>query len=69
LSVALEQPAVTTIVTWGLSDRQSWLADFAPRSDGLLVRTLPFDANCNRKMAWYAIAQVFDTAPYRSFPV
>jgi endo-1,4-beta-xylanase len=69
LSVALEQPAVTTIVTWGLSDRQSWLADFAPREDGLLVRTLPFDTNFNRKMAWYAIAQVFDAAPYRSFPV
>jgi endo-1,4-beta-xylanase len=69
LSVALEQPAVTTIVTWGLSDRQSWLADFAPRNDGLLVRTLPFDADFNRKMAWYAIAQAFDAAPYRNSPV
>jgi endo-1,4-beta-xylanase len=65
LNVVLAQPAVSSVITWGLGDRQSWLADFAPRPDGLLVRPLPYDANLNRKMAWYAIARAFDQAPGR----
>ncbi|MBW4658260.1 MAG: endo-1,4-beta-xylanase [Drouetiella hepatica Uher 2000/2452] len=65
LSVVLEQPAVIAIITWGLSDAHSWLIDFAPRSDGLPVRSLPFDADFNRKLAWNAIAIALDNAPIR----
>lgn len=65
LSVVLNEPAVIAVITWGLSDRYSWLAEFAPRSDGQPVRPLPLDANLNRKLAWNAIARAFDQAPKR----
>ena len=53
------------MVTWGLSDRGSWLSPHAPRQDGLPVRPLPLDAQLNRKLAWNAIANAFDNAPKR----
>ncbi|MEO1670617.1 MAG: endo-1,4-beta-xylanase [Cyanobacteria bacterium J06631_2] len=65
LSVVLDEPAVDTIVTWGLSDRYTWLSWFAPREDGTAVRPLPFDDQLNRKLAWSAIAQAFEDAPKR----
>ncbi|MEO1693322.1 MAG: endo-1,4-beta-xylanase [Cyanobacteria bacterium J06631_6] len=65
LSVALDEPAVDTVVTWGLSDRYTWLSWFAPREDGSSVRPLPFDAQFNRKLAWSAIAKAFADAPQR----
>jgi endo-1,4-beta-xylanase len=68
LSVALDEPAVTAVTTWGLSDRASWLNKAAPRADGLPVRPLPLDENMNRKAAWWAIARAFDAAPKRSDP-
>lgn len=65
LSVVLDEPAVIAVLTWGLSDRYTWLSQFNPRPDKLPVRPLPFDANFNRKLAWNAIAQAFDHAPKR----
>ena len=65
LSAALEEPAVDTVVTWGLSDRYTWLSWFAPHEDGTLVRPLPLDEQLNRKLAWNAIAEAFDNAPQR----
>lgn len=66
LSVVLDEPAVIAVITWGLSDRYTWLVhpkrraneDFAPRP-------LPLDDNFQRKPAWYAIASAFDHAPER----
>lgn len=66
LDVALEQPAVAGLATWGLSDRHSWLevtkADYArfPHAwkDGGgpgLNRGLPFDASMQRKPMYFAI--------------
>ncbi len=66
LAVLLEQPAVIAVLTWGLSDRYSWLAEFAPRSDSAAVRPLPLDQHLQRKLAWQAIAQAFDQAPVRT---
>ena len=43
LSVVLDEPAVTTVINWGLSDRHTWLSDFAPRKDGAEVRPLLLD--------------------------
>lgn len=63
LSVALEEPAVDTIVTWGLSDRYTWLSWFAPNEDGRPVRPLPLDEQLNRKLAWNAIAEALENAP------
>ena len=49
LDVALEQPATIAILTWGLSDRHSWLASRFAREDGLPVRVLPYDAELQPK--------------------
>ncbi|MGA9382056.1 MAG: endo-1,4-beta-xylanase, partial [Phormidium sp.] len=65
LSVVLEQPAVIGVLTWGLSDRYTWLSSYRPRPDKAPVRTLPLDANLQRKLAWNAIARAFDSAPKR----
>jgi endo-1,4-beta-xylanase len=65
LSVVLDEPAVEAIVTWGLSDRYTWLADYRPRSDKAPVRPLPLDEQMKRKAAWNAIASAFDQAPER----
>jgi endo-1,4-beta-xylanase len=56
LAVALAEPAVAAVITWGLSDKYSWIRTSAPRSDGLAVRPLPLDADMKRKPAWDAIA-------------
>lgn len=65
LSVALEEPAVIAVLTWGLSDRYTWLSELKPRFDGAPVQPLPLDAELKRKFAWNAIARAFDNAPRR----
>ncbi|MUL39036.1 endo-1,4-beta-xylanase [Gloeocapsopsis dulcis] len=65
LSLVLDEPAVNTVITWGLSDRYTWAANFAPRQDGAPVRPLPLDTQLERKLAWNAIALAFDQAPPR----
>jgi endo-1,4-beta-xylanase len=59
LAVCLDQPAVTTIITWGLSDQYTWIADQRKRADGLAVRPLPLAANLARKPAWDALHHAF----------
>ncbi|QNA83289.1 endo-1,4-beta-xylanase [Sphingomonas sp. So64.6b] len=59
LDVALDQPALTSVVTWGLSDRDSWLQDCAPQTKeaqtctpvdcGRLNRGLPYDGEMAAK--------------------
>ncbi|MBD2081101.1 endo-1,4-beta-xylanase [Leptolyngbya sp. FACHB-17] len=66
LSVVLDEPAVVAVMTWGLSDRYTWLTETNPRKDGLAIRPLPYDENLGRKPAWNAIARAFDAAPKRS---
>jgi len=65
LEAVLEEPATIAVVTWGLSDRYTWLANNRPRKDKMPVRPLPFDATMKRKLAWNAIARAFDKAPKR----
>ncbi|MBI3515462.1 MAG: endo-1,4-beta-xylanase [Proteobacteria bacterium] len=67
LTVACAHPAVIGVMTWGLSDRQTWLnssPDYR-RRDGLAQRPLPLDAALQRKPLWAAIARAFDQAPDR----
>ncbi|WP_244631223.1 endo-1,4-beta-xylanase [Aureimonas sp. ME7] len=40
------------VVTWGLTDRYSWVGDAMPRADGRPCRPLPFDAELRPK-PWY----------------
>lgn len=47
-----------TVVTWGLSDRDSWLVKEpgVARHDGVPTRGLPFDEALQRKPMWHALA-------------
>ena len=71
LDAALDEPAVKMVVTWGLSDRHSWIVrkethESKWRADGLPSRPLPFDADLKPKPAFEAIAQAFVHAPQRA---
>jgi endo-1,4-beta-xylanase len=70
LDVALEEPAVKMVVTWGLSDRHSWIVRRETyqakwRTDDTASRPLPFDADLGPKPAFDAIAGAFAHAPLR----
>jgi endo-1,4-beta-xylanase len=69
LDIVLDNPAVVAVITWGLSDRDSWitrgdLKQFR-RSDGLSPRPLPFDDQYRPKKAYAAIAAALGAAPSR----
>ena len=55
LDTVIVQAAPLAVVTWGLSDRQSWLAHARPRADGAPVRPLPLDSKLGSKMAMTAL--------------
>ena len=69
LDVTLDNRAVIGVVTWGLTDKDSWITrgdspNFR-RADGLPARPLPLDDHYRRKPAYDAIAEAFRTAPLR----
>ncbi len=71
LDAALDEPAVKMVVTWGLSDRHSWIVrretnQVKWRKDGLPSRPLPFDAALHPKPAFAAMAAAFAHAPARA---
>ncbi|MGK6319193.1 endo-1,4-beta-xylanase [Sphingomonas sp. DT-204] len=68
LDVALDNRAVGPVLSWGLSDRYSWLSTYPEYRwpDGQFSRGLPLDADLNRKRLWAAIAAAFDKAPTRA---
>jgi endo-1,4-beta-xylanase len=71
LDTALDEPAVKVVVTWGLSDRHSWIVRKEThaskwRTDGTPSRPLPFDADLKPKPAFEAIARAFARAPQRA---
>jgi endo-1,4-beta-xylanase len=65
LSAVLSHRSVVAVLTWGLSDRYTYLTKYKPRSDGGPVRPLPLNSNLNLKPAWYSIARAFSEAPAR----
>jgi endo-1,4-beta-xylanase len=68
LDVALAEPAVSLVMTWGLSDRHSWIVrgeSGDSRKDGLAPRPLPFDAALQPKPAWDSLVGAFDAAGRR----
>jgi len=66
LDAVLAERAVLGVLTWGISDRNSWLNEKFPRPDKLAQRPLPLDASLNRKKLWSAIATSIDAAPTRT---
>jgi endo-1,4-beta-xylanase len=71
LDAALDEPAVKMVVTWGLSDRHSWIVRQETyqtkwRTDDATSRPLPFDADLEAKPAFDAIASALAHAPQRS---
>ena len=71
LDAALDEPAVKLVVTWGLSDRHSWIVRHETnqakwRKDGLPSRPLPFDTDLRPKPAFTALAEAFRHAPTRT---
>jgi endo-1,4-beta-xylanase len=70
LDVALANRAVTVVINWGLSDRNSWVVSggdpLAKRDDGQRPRPLPFDTDLSPKPAYFAIAEALRRAPKRS---
>ena len=66
LDVALDEPAVASLITFGLSDRYTWLQEDYPREDGAERRPLPFDAALQPKPAYDALFSGIETAQPRT---
>lgn len=60
LDVALGDPAVKAVLTWGISDRHTWLDHAATRTDGLPERPLPFDSDYAPAPAFFALRDALD---------
>jgi endo-1,4-beta-xylanase len=70
LSAVVPEKALIAVLSWGLSDRYTWLNDPGlplgqRRRDGMPARPLPFDADLRRKPAFVAIQRAFDSSPAR----
>ncbi|NKC29716.1 endo-1,4-beta-xylanase [Falsiroseomonas selenitidurans] len=69
LDVTLAEPAVRAVVSWGLTDRHSWIREGRlaehRRRDRATPRPLPYDEAMRRKPMWAAIAAALDAAPHR----
>jgi endo-1,4-beta-xylanase len=65
LDCALDEPAVASLITFGLSDRYTWLQEDYPREDGAARRPLPFNAHLKPKPAFHALHHALRQAPRR----
>jgi endo-1,4-beta-xylanase len=65
LDVALSHRAVKAVMTFGLTDRYTWLQEDLPREDGAARRPLPFDEDLRRKPAYRSLARSLAGAPGR----
>ncbi len=68
LEVALAEPAVASVMTFGLSDRYTWLEEDYPRDDGVPRRPLPFDDALVPKPAYDAVKSSLEGAPSQPSP-
>jgi endo-1,4-beta-xylanase len=66
LNLALANPAVIALLTWGITDKYTWLNHEGSRPDKLPERPLPFDDNLQPTPAFYAELAAIHNAPPRS---
>ena len=62
LKTVVSDPAVIAVLTWGITDKYTWLNGEDSRKDGVLERPLPFDAELKVKPAVAAMRQAFALA-------
>jgi endo-1,4-beta-xylanase len=65
LDTTLGHPSVKALITFGLSDRYTWLQEDFPREDGAERRPLPYDADLQPKPAYDALRRELKQAPCR----
>jgi len=67
LDVTMSFPNCMGLLTWGISDRDSWLRKepTRQRTDKSPLRPLPRDEDYRRKPMWNVIAKAIDNAPPR----
>src|SRR5271169_1079756 len=59
----LRHNSVKAVLTWCLSDRDSWLQSFRPRKDGLPQRPLTFEAHLAPKPAFFTLRDSLGSKP------
>lgn len=65
LEVALAEPAVKSVMAFGLSDRYTWLQEDTPRDDGATRRPLVYDEDLHQTPADAALRRALEHAPRR----
>jgi endo-1,4-beta-xylanase len=60
LDLVLADSAVRAVLTWGISDRYTWLNHEDSRADGQRERPLPFDFGGGATPAFFAMREAFD---------
>ena len=70
LTMMLAEPNVTAALTWGITDRYTWLngLEHASRADGKPERPLPFDYDYNPTPAFFAMRDAIDTRSAAPLP-
>jgi endo-1,4-beta-xylanase len=63
LTMMLAEPNVTAVLTWGITDRHSWLNDWEhiKRADGKPLRPLPFGPDMRPTSVFYAERDAIDS--------
>jgi endo-1,4-beta-xylanase len=67
-TTTLAHPAVKVALTWGLTDKYTWLntVSMARRADGLPVRGLPLDDQYRKKPAYEVLLHALAAAPMKT---
>ena len=65
LKLTLANPHVIALLTWGITDRYTWLNGEDSRPDKLPERPLPFDTDLRPKLAYLAEVEAIQDAPPR----
>lgn len=66
LGTVLRDPAVIAVLTWGITDKYTWLDREDSRADGQPERPLPFDADMKPVAAFAAEVKALEGAPRRA---